>query len=251
MVIQLKQKSDNMGIVESTMDLSSLDFLFEINEDSFNRGYYIAKILQEFTEDECNLSGFFDTYIKYYESGYTQYKQSYTHILNTYYSIKHLTKRETHVGECMYLMKIYLAPIYTVQEYEISDSNFNDPYDVIPIPQRPNTTRVPILMYHQIDEIPQGSAFTQGLFVTPEVFEEQLAYLVKKNYKSISPEELYTLLKNQPNPTQKSVMITFDDSKSSQYKYAYPLLKKYGLNAIFYVVTNRTGITYAQLKEWV
>lgn len=250
MVIQLEQESTDTKIFKSTKDISSLDFLFEINNDSFNRGYYISKILHEFTKDECNLSGFFDTYIKYYESGYTQYKQElYPYIekilLNGTLNKEGLTYWRMYVSND----RIYLAPVYIVQEYEIADTNFNDPYDITPVSQNSNTTRVPILMYHQIDAIPQGSTFIQGLYVTPEIFEEQLAYLVKKNYKSISPDELYTLLQNRQNPTQKSVMITFDDSKSSQYKYAYPLLKKYGLSAVFYIVTSKTGITYTQLKE--
>jgi hypothetical protein len=32
--------------------------------------------------------------------------------------------------------------------------------------------------------MPEGSSFKKGLYVTPEMFEKQMAYLVKMNYKT-------------------------------------------------------------------
>jgi peptidoglycan/xylan/chitin deacetylase (PgdA/CDA1 family) len=146
--------------------------------------------------------------------------------------------------------KTYVYPMYIAQEFTVNDANFNEPYDVEPLVQSKKSVRVPILMYHHIDPMPSsGSKNTLGLYVTPEVFEEQLAYLVKKNYKSITPQELYNLLKSGKNPSQKSVMITFDDSTKGQYINAYPLLKKYGFTAVYFVPSKKSSITYAQLRE--
>ncbi|HOR06009.1 MAG TPA: polysaccharide deacetylase family protein [Candidatus Dojkabacteria bacterium] len=140
--------------------------------------------------------------------------------------------------------KTYLAPIYTFSEtFVVNDENFNEPYDVKPIVQSKGSTRVPIFMYHQIGPPPKGiSKFTAGLYVTPEQFEEQMAYLVRNNYKTIGSLELYNLLKKGGNPSQKTVMLTFDDGTSGQYEYAFPILKKYGLTATFYVISNRSSI---------
>ncbi len=146
--------------------------------------------------------------------------------------------------------KSYLYPMYISEEFVVNDNNFNETYDVAPLKQSSKSVRIPILMYHHIDAMPNStSRFVTGLYVTPETFEEQLAYLVKKNYKSITSQELYNLLKKGENPTQKSVMITFDDSTKGQYTNGYPLLKKYGLVGVFYVVSNKTSITYNQLRE--
>ncbi|MDX9739423.1 MAG: polysaccharide deacetylase family protein [Candidatus Dojkabacteria bacterium] len=146
--------------------------------------------------------------------------------------------------------KIYISPIIISEEFTINDENFNEVYDIVPTEQRGGTVRIPIIMYHQIDAMPAtGSSFLKGLYVTPETFEEQLAYLVKKNYKSVTPRELYNQLSLATNPSQKSVMLTFDDSTKSQYENGYRLLKKYGLTGVFYVVTGRTSITYDQLRE--
>lgn len=148
--------------------------------------------------------------------------------------------------------KIYIFPLYIYNsdpKYEINDDNFNEAYEYTPINQRQGTVRVPILMYHQIADIPQGSLFKQGLYVTPEIFEKQMAYLVKMNYRSITTKELYDFLSSGKNPSQKTIVITFDDSVRNQYTEAYPILKKYGLTGVFSVVSNRSGITYTELKE--
>jgi peptidoglycan/xylan/chitin deacetylase (PgdA/CDA1 family) len=105
-------------------------------------------------------------------------------------------------------------------------------------------------MYHRIEPLPMGaSTFTTGLFVSPEIFEQQLAYMVKENYKALTSQEFYNILVSGKNPTQKSVMISFDDATKGQYTNGYPLLKKYGLVGVFYVPSAKTSITYAQLKE--
>lgn len=147
--------------------------------------------------------------------------------------------------------KTYLAPVYTFSEsFIVNDKNFNDPYDVKPTAQSKGSTRVPIFMYHQIGYPPKGaSKFVAGLYVTPEQFEAQMAYLVKNNYKTIGSFELYNLLKKGGNPSQKTVMITFDDGTYGQYKYAFPILKKYGLTATYYIVSNRSSIRSPQLNE--
>jgi peptidoglycan/xylan/chitin deacetylase (PgdA/CDA1 family) len=149
-------------------------------------------------------------------------------------------------------LKIHILPMYIYsrdKEYNISDTNFNEEYEYTPVEQRSGTVRVPILMYHQIADVPAGSSFRQGLYVTPETFEKQMAYLVKMNYKSITTKELYNLLSSGKNPSQKTVVITFDDSIRNQYTEAYPILKKYGLTGVFFVVSNKSGIKYTELKE--
>jgi peptidoglycan/xylan/chitin deacetylase (PgdA/CDA1 family) len=149
------------------------------------------------------------------------------------------------------LQRIYILPMYVYEDsgYGISDENFNEEYEYNPVNQLSGTVRVPILMYHQISDMPEGSSFKKGLYVTPEMFEKQMAYLVKMNYKTITTKEFYSLLASGENPSQKTVVITFDDSIRNQYTEAYPILKKYGLTAVFYVVSGRSGITSSELKE--
>ncbi len=132
---------------------------------------------------------------------------------------------------------------------EIVDENFSESYDIPPLAQSAGSVRLPTLMYHHIATTDSTNKFVQGLFVSPEMFEEQIAYLTKKNYKSINVEEFNTVFSSGKNPKQKSVMITFDDSTLSHYTQAYPILKKYGHTGVFFVISNRSQISHTQLKE--
>jgi len=157
-------------------------------------------------------------------------------------------------------IKTFTAPMYTFSGktetpvnslvFEINDNNFNEAYDVTPSTQAKGTIRVPIFMYHQITQVPAGqNKFKSGLYVDPQDFEKQMAYLVKKNYKTISALQYSQLLSTGKNPTQKTVMITFDDGVENQYTNAYPILKEYGLTGVFYIISQRSSITQAQTKE--
>lgn len=153
---------------------------------------------------------------------------------------------------------IYPMYIFTSTDYiqipsltfTISDNNFTQDYDISPALQSKGTVRVPIFMYHQITPPPSGQdAFLNGLYVSPLDFEKEMAYLVKKNYKTITPLEYYNLLMTYTNPTQKTVMLTFDDGVENQYTNAYPILKRYNLTGVFYIISQRSGITTTQRKE--
>ena len=55
------------------------------------------------------------------------------------------------------------------------------------------------------------------------------------------------------SPATKPVLLTFDDGWENQYKYAFPLLKKYGMLATFYVYTNPIGtkhfLSWDEIRE--
>jgi len=145
-----------------------------------------------------------------------------------------------------------ISPYIEIEEKEnvVNDNNFSETYDKEPISQAKGTVRIPVLMYHQIAEAPKGSSkFKQGLYVSPEMFEKQIAYLTKMNYKTISSKEFSEILATGKNPTQKTVMITFDDGTASQYAQAYPILKKYDQTGVFFIPSSRTSISSDQLKE--
>lgn len=130
----------------------------------------------------------------------------------------------------------------------VNNANFDEPYDKPVVAQAAGTVRIPVLMYHQIAVSPT-TTLVRRLYVPPDIFEQQLAYLAAENYRSLTPQEFFDILATGQNPPQKSVMLTFDDSVSNHYTVAFPLLKKYGFVGVFYVVSHKSGITTAQLKE--
>lgn len=93
---------------------------------------------------------------------------------------------------------------------------------------------VPVLMYHHVSPH-KGDIVT----VTPEVFEDQMNHLSQSGYKTLTAEELLSLMKGELTLRQKAVVITFDDGWLDNYLYAFPVLKKYRLNAAIFIITNR------------
>lgn len=91
---------------------------------------------------------------------------------------------------------------------------------------------VPILMYHRF------GYEESTLFVTPENFERQMAYLKKKGYNVISLNELAEGIKKNRKFKHNTVVITIDDGYEDNYRYAYAVLRKYNFSAIIFIAAN-------------
>lgn len=89
-----------------------------------------------------------------------------------------------------------------------------------------NTTYV-TLLYHRI--LPYHSKINIGNEITLEEFEFQINYL-KKNYDILDPNDLKT------KGNKKKVLLTFDDGYKDNFLYAYPVLKKSNVSAIFFIL---------------
>lgn len=93
---------------------------------------------------------------------------------------------------------------------------------------------VPVLMYHHVT--PAGG----DINVTPEHFRDQLAWLRRHDYRSLTCAEFAAHLGGRPAPA-RSVLITFDDGYLDNYVHAWPLLREYGFHAVIFVVTSWPG----------
>jgi peptidoglycan/xylan/chitin deacetylase (PgdA/CDA1 family) len=132
----------------------------------------------------------------------------------------------------------------------MNNNNFGKDMDYPETKQASGTVRIPVLTYHHIATLP-SNMLSRDYYVSPAQFEIQMAYLKSKNYKTIAPKEFYDLLKAGKNPTQKTVMITFDDGNVDNYLNAFPILKKYNFVGVFYIPSLRSGINKARLQEMV
>lgn len=109
---------------------------------------------------------------------------------------------------------------------------------------------IPILMYHHI-----SNNIKSDWSITPQKLEEQLEYLKNNGYKAISLDMLYSYIENKVALPEKSVVLTFDDGYIDAFDNAYPLLKKYGYKAAFFIITgevltkNPEGYDYMTLGE--
>lgn len=97
------------------------------------------------------------------------------------------------------------------------------------------TRAVPVLMYHHVSPHP-------GLVtVSPETFEEHVAYLARKKYRALAADEFLDFLLGQRALDGRNVLITFDDGYLDNYVYAWPILQRYGLKATIFAITGLVG----------
>jgi len=128
--------------------------------------------------------------------------------------------------------------------------------------------RVPVLCYHYVRG-PVGPLQFVRVFgyvvlslpllndnelwkVSQRGFEQQMRYLVSRGYHTVSLDDVHEWQMGRRELPAKSVVLTFDDGDESVYKYAYPILQKYGLRATAFVVTARVGTTWDGLHclDW-
>lgn len=72
--------------------------------------------------------------------------------------------------------------------------------------------------------------------VRPEYFEHQMRYLAENNYATLNSDELCNTIKGNTSSKPKSIALTFDDGLASLWTTAYPILKKFGLSAICFIL---------------
>lgn len=98
--------------------------------------------------------------------------------------------------------------------------------------------KIAVLCYHNVATEEEKLNFPDeaSWVITKDNFEEHLKYLEKHHYKTLTMEEFYKWKKGDISLPYKSVLITFDDGFLSNYEYAFPLLKKYKMNATVFVV---------------
>ncbi len=127
--------------------------------------------------------------------------------------MRDIVQREFNIGNVVYeIEKAYQSEIVRKKRYE-----------------------VPILMYHRVVEN-ENEAGVHGTYVTAKQFEEHMGILKKLDYKVVTFEDLVLVERFLGN--KKKVIITFDDGYVDNYKYAFPILKKYGYRAVVYLVSH-------------
>ncbi|MBC8075821.1 MAG: polysaccharide deacetylase family protein [Chloroflexales bacterium] len=104
------------------------------------------------------------------------------------------------------------------------------------------TDYIPILMYHYIREVTQDhDALGFRLSVTPQRFEEQMAWLAAHNYTALPMRDVAACLRHALPCPQRAVAITFDDGYTDSVSEALPVLERYNLLATFYIVSDFVG----------
>lgn len=97
-----------------------------------------------------------------------------------------------------------------------------------------------LLMYHHIAPrlsiLNQETVFCEkkwNWYHTPEAFERHIQYFLRRGFRFVSMNEYIHTLDNRRKGITNELVITLDDGWLDNYEYAYPILQKYHICAIF------------------
>lgn len=107
---------------------------------------------------------------------------------------------------------------------------------------------IPVLLYHRLGPT------SHPLYLSAERFENQVKTLKEAGYTTLSLKQYEDfILGLTPDLPEKPILITFDDGDIDNYEIAFPILKRYGFKATFFIPTSfldQSGrITSSQLLE--
>lgn len=110
--------------------------------------------------------------------------------------------------------------------------------------------KVPVLCYHNVakqEEI-RDIADEKNWAITVENFEQEMKLLHDLKFKTLTLDEFYKWKKGELDLPFRSVLVTFDDGLLSNYEYAFPILKKYDINATVFIIGKESNKEYTE--EW-
>lgn len=125
-------------------------------------------------------------------------------------------------------------PFANIQKLIFSNKQIVTPTP-IPIPQ---SIKVPILVYHYVENVTDHrDTIRKSLNTNPQLLAKQIETLKNAGYKFITPKELMDILDGKLRPPRKSVILSFDDGYRDFYTDVFPILKKYRVKAVAYIVS--------------
>jgi len=102
--------------------------------------------------------------------------------------------------------------------------------------------RIPVVMYHRItDGPPAGSR--HGTWVTKDRFAAQLDSLARRGYSTITFRDYAAYLDGARALPRRPIILTFDDGYADNHGNALPLLRKYGMTAVVFLIADRNVTT--------
>ena len=109
------------------------------------------------------------------------------------------------------------------------------------------------LMYHHIGILNDPHDEQYPFTITPGMFEKQLLFLKQHGYTPASEHDIVHAYQTGHTHVTKPVLLTFDDGHADNYTTLFPLLQKYQVPALIFLITSRMGtpgyLTWEQVQE--
>jgi peptidoglycan/xylan/chitin deacetylase (PgdA/CDA1 family) len=97
-----------------------------------------------------------------------------------------------------------------------------------------------VLNYHRIGD-KNAAPYDPGIFsCTAEEFDWQISYL-KRHFRMATLDGVTGLISGGRPLAEPTVLITFDDGYLDNYQVAFPVLRRHGVQGVFFLPTSFTG----------
>ena len=114
--------------------------------------------------------------------------------------------------------------------------------------------RLPVLLYHYVEYVKdKGDKIRQSLNIEPHIFEKQVQTLQDDGYTFITAKDASEIIDGKRMIPEKPIILSFDDGYWDFYTDVFPIITKYKVKAVAYVVPgfigNSNSMSVSQLKE--
>jgi endo-1,4-beta-xylanase len=100
---------------------------------------------------------------------------------------------------------------------------------------------IPVLLYHIITDNPAN----EWNDISTEDFHKQMKYLNDNGYTTLSADEYVDIMEGKATAPDKPVLLTFDDATPDFVTEVLPVLEKYDMKAVLFVVPDWIDGTYS------
>jgi peptidoglycan/xylan/chitin deacetylase (PgdA/CDA1 family) len=102
-----------------------------------------------------------------------------------------------------------------------------------------NPRKIKILMYHMVTDDETFCRKYNNISVHVDAFRSQIKFLDRRGFTPITFEDYRLYLNGELNLPKKPVIITFDDGYQNIHKFAFPIMREYGVRGVLFIMADR------------
>ena len=110
-----------------------------------------------------------------------------------------------------------------------------------------------VLAYHRVLPMLDEEAFAfdaELVSAVQEAFDQQMAWLAAR-YEPVSCRQVADALRTGTRLPRRAVMVTFDDGFRDNYEVAFPILRRHGVPALFFLSSGYIGTDRIFWFDWL
>ena len=134
-------------------------------------------------------------------------------------------------------LSLLVLSVFLITNFN-SNNKISQTSSVIPLPIPLTSLTAPILIYHYVEYVrDEKDTIRKSLNIPPYIFIRQIQTLKNAGYTFVTASELIDILDGKIKLPQKPIIISFDDGYRDFYTDVFPILKKYNIKAVVYIVS--------------